>query len=225
MPMNHSHAVIILASGLSQRLGRSKQLLNKDHQPLIRHMLKLALKTKPKAIVILLPQEQPAIATAIKDLLTQNSSIYPVLNSKPEIGMAHSLSLGIEALANLATFNNNATMNRVLIMGIDQVLLDSQHLTRLLAGKHSIVASSYAPLNKDLSVDNTSSNIVGLPIVIDYALLKQWQSALTGDKGLRHLIRALSPEQISMVINNNLSYDIDTPEQLIYAQKQCWLDK
>lgn len=49
-------------------------------------------------------------------------------------------------------------------------------------------------------------------------------SALIGDKGLRHLIRALPSNQISTVDNPKLSHDIDTPAQLAYAKQKHWID-
>lgn len=219
--MTNTHVVIILASGLSLRLGRSKQLLSKDNQFLIHYMLKLALATKPQAIFIVIPQHQPKITLTITELIAENPIIHLVLNSAPETGMAYSLSLAIDALDHL---DINASIQRVLIMGVDQVLLDNPHLNKLLIGQPSVVASSYPHLNKDFTIDSSKPNIIGLPITIDYELLKQWQLALTGDKGLRHLIRALPAEQVRAVIQHELSYDIDTPEQFVYAQQQGWLD-
>ena len=214
------HAVIILASGLSQRLGQSKQLLSKHGEPLICYMTKIALATKPLAVIVVIPQEQPAITDAINGLVRQNPIIYTVINLIPKTGMAHSLSLGIEALTNLKV----SLINRVLIMGVDQVLLDSEHLKELLAFKSTVVASRYQCLDKAYSTDTGKNNIIGLPIVINVERLKQWQPALIGDKGLRHLIRALPSNQLSTVINHQLSYDIDTPKQLFYARQQHWLD-
>ena len=78
--------------------------------------------------------------------------------------------------------------------------------------------------NKSSAANKSTSNIIGLPLVISYKLLRQWKAALMGDKGLRHLIRGLPADQIGTVINDNLTYDIDTPEQLTYAKQQGWLD-
>ena len=217
--MTSPHAVIILASGLSLRLGHSKQLLSKDNQPLIHHISKLALATEPQAVVIVIPLGKPEISASIKQIAIENPNVIIVVNSIPETGMAHSLSLAIKALNDPAL-----PVDRVLIMGIDQILLDSPHLDRLLAGKQKVVASRYTHLNEDFSVNYSKANIVGLPITIDYELLGQWQSQLQGDKGLRHLIRELADEQVRAVINNKLSYDIDTPEQFAFAQAQGWLD-
>lgn len=219
--MTSPHAVIILASGLSLRLGYSKQLLSKDNQPLIHYMSKLALATEPKAVFIVIPQDNQAIVASISELVTKNSNVIVIVNPTPKTGMAHSLSLAIKALKHV---NLDSFIKRVLIIGIDQVLLDKPHLTQLLLAKQSVVASRYTHLNEDFSVNHSKANIVGLPIAIDYKLLRQWQSQLQGDKGLRHLIRGLADEQVKAVINNKLSYDIDTPEQFAFAQAQGWLD-
>lgn len=226
---NNNHTVIILASGLSQRLGQAKQLLFKNNEPLICSIIKLALSTKPQTIIVVIPDNKPAIKSAIAELALQYSIIQTVINPTPETGMAHSLSLGIDTLMNLG----DSLVNRVLIMGIDQVLLDEAHLMALLAGKQPVVASGYHSwthldemhLNKNSATNTATQNIIGLPLTIDCTLLRQWQSKLIGDKGLRHLIRGLPPSQIHAVSNEQLSYDIDTPEQLAYAKQQGWIDE
>lgn len=226
--LTSNHAVIVLASGLSQRLGQAKQLLSKEGEALIRIMLKLAVTTQPQAIIVIIPDHHQAMTDAVADLAAQYPMIQMVVNPQPETGMAHSLYLGIEALGDA-----NVPVERVLIMGIDQIRLDELHLAALLAGSQSVVASGYHSwvhtdkrhLDDDALVNSSAKTIVGLPLVIDEGLLKQWQSTLTGDKGLRHLIRALPPSQVSTVTNIQLSYDIDTPEQLAYAQQKGWLDK
>lgn len=222
-PSISKHAIIILASGLSQRLGQAKQLLYKDGTPLINYMTMLALTTSPQAVIVVIPNNNSAIDSEIGELSVQYPVIRTVVNSMPETGMAHSLYLGIETL-----INTSALFDRVLIMGVDQILLDVSHLTALLAGKQVVVASGY---HNWQDLDEASSNaalkkdIVGLPLAIDYELLKQWQSILVGDKGLRYLIRGLPASQISTVINDQLSYDIDTPKQLDYAKQRGWLSK
>lgn len=224
-----NHAIIILASGLSLRLGQAKQLLCKDGEPLICFMTKLALSTKPQAIIIVIPDNQPLIASAMNELAFQYSMIQIVVNSTPEIGMAYSLTLAIEAVTQLTS----SLIERVVIMGVDQVLLDEQHLMGLLAGKRSVVASAYGSwqYSNNMNLNETSAatalkqNIIGLPLTIDCDLLREWQALLVGDKGLRYLIRELKPSQISTVVNNQLSYDIDNPEQLAHAKQKGWLDK
>ena len=221
-----NHAVIILAGGLSQRLGQAKQLLPKNGEPLIAYMVQLAVSTNPHTVVVVVPDRHRSIDDTVTKLAMQHSALQTVINSQPETGMAHSLLLGIETLASLEITSLDAdSIERVLIMGVDQVLLDGPHLSALLSGKKTVVASGYQcwqEANNPTSADN--KHIIGLPLVINYKLLRQWQSGLMGDKGLRHLIRRLPADQIGTVINDNLSYDIDTPEQLAYAKQQGWLD-
>ncbi|GAF52688.1 nucleotidyltransferase family protein [Psychrobacter sp. JCM 18900] len=220
---SQNHAVIILASGLSQRLGQPKQLLIKNGEPLITYMTRLAITTNPQAIVVVIPDKHRLIDSAITALENQYSTVQIVVNSQADAGMADSLSLGIETIAALET----TSIDRVLIMGVDQVLLDEPHLTALLSGEQPVVASRYDSwqrLKKHQNLDETVSDIIGLPLAIDYNLLRQWQSELIGDKGLRYLIRELPTDQVGDVDNDQLSYDIDTPEQLAFARKLGWLD-
>lgn len=218
MFMTHSHAAIVLASGLSTRLGQAKQLLSKNGESLICHMLKLALATKPQAVIVIVP-DKSAIISAIAPLLTDYPNGHIIVNKAPSSGMAHSLSLGIDALAKL-----NGHNRRILIMGIDQVLLDAPHLSKLLAATTAVVASRYVSLDDDFSTPDSPKEIIGLPIVIKTSQLQQWQSSLIGDKGLRYLIRDLPSEHISMVTDRRLSYDIDMPMQLAHAKRKRWLD-
>lgn len=224
-----SHAVIILGSGLSQRLGQPKQLLKKNGKPLIDYMLSLALKMQPHTVVVVIPDNYNSIQNAIDLSLQQNKNIELVVNQIPNTGMGHSLYLAIKSLTQA---QNNSFFENVLILGIDQVLLDYQHLRHLLDSlqnpRHDVVASSYSHLDyKDDSIEiNTAQpNINGLPIAITMRLLKQWQFELKGDRGLRHLIRALPIGQLGIIVNSNLSYDIDTVQQLSHAKQQGWLDK
>ncbi|MGM8884847.1 nucleotidyltransferase family protein [Psychrobacter sp. 1U2] len=219
-----NHAVIILASGLSHRLGQPKQLLEKQSKPLIAYMTTLALATQPQTIIVVVPQQNLAICSAIDTIIDgptlQKTNIEIVHNAAPETGMAQSLSLAIDALRN----SQYLGIDRVLIMGVDQVLLESEHLNQLLTQDNLVVASRYPYLDNSFTVDKNKSDIVGLPIVLDYELLNTWQSSLSGDKGLRHFIRALPAELIADVSNAQLSFDIDTPNQLAYAKEQGWLD-
>ncbi len=235
-----NHGIIILASGLSRRLGQAKQLLYKNGVPLINHMLQLAVSTNPQVIIVVIPKNEASIASEVAKLSDIHLHIKTVINQTPETGMGHSLYTAIEALTQFVNDKdfNREVVERVLIIGVDQILLDLEHVNELLAGKHLVAASAYEPwqlldtlakngyIERKVEVKNETKNpIVGLPLVIDYQLLKQWQLHISGDKGLRHLIRALPPSEIRTVFNKQLSYDIDTPEQLAYARQQGWVDK
>src|SRR5699024_2923525 len=229
-----SHTMILLASGLSRRLGQAKQLLFKNGVPLISHMIRLAASTNPQLIIVVIPKNKASIDSEVAKLSDTHLNVKIAINQTPETGMGHSLYTAIEALTYFVSnknFNdkdfNHEVVERVLIIGVDQVLLNLEHVNELLAGKHLVAASAYEPwqlldtlaknghIERKVEVKNETKNpIVGLPLVIDYQLLKQWQLHISGDKGLRHLIRALPPSEIRTVFNKQLSYDVDTPEQL-----------
>ena len=243
---NTGHAVIILASGLSQRLGTSKQLLTYQGQSLLQIMLNRALATHPQAVVVI-PDKDSTITKSLKTEINRvvdscdsySDRVQIVTNDCPESGMGHSLYLGIERLKQLhqsskyyAT-NNSTTKNdtgcfeRVILMGVDQVLLDSSHLKALLAVNNEVVASGYAKDYKALSTDRDLAKqelIMGLPIALSFKQLVDWQSQLSGDVGLRYLLRALPADKIATVDNLKLSLDIDTPQQRQFAIEQGWLD-
>lgn len=216
------HVVIILAAGLSTRLGTPKQLLCKHGQPLIEVMTKAALKTNPAAIIIISQNQSKNLADVLTSLSKLSNRNYIVINPAPEKGMGQSLNLGIKMLKSLP---ESFGINRVLILGIDQIHLNSDFLQKLLAVKKVVAASRYPKdCNASANLDDPRANIVGLPIAIDYAKLMEWQDKLSGDKGLRVLIRSLDACQIATLTNPKLCYDIDTKSQLEFAQKNGWLD-
>src|SRR5690606_19519753 len=120
-----SHTIILLASGLSRRLGEAKQLLYKNGVPLINHMLQLAVSTNPQVIIVVIPKNEPSIASEVAKLSDSHSHIKTVMKQSPESGMGHSLYTAIEALTQCVndTAFNHEVVERVLIMGVDQVLL------------------------------------------------------------------------------------------------------
>lgn len=230
-----SHAIIILASGLSRRLAQAKQLLCKNGVSLISHMIRLGASTNPQVIIVIIPKNDVSIAHEVSNLSDTHLNVKIVINQMPETGMGHSLYLAIEALTYFFSDGdfNYKMVDRVLIMGVDQILLEEEHLLTLLTGEKTVVASGYSSLPnwsnwqdlaKTAATETIQKDIIGLPLAIDYKLLKQWQTLLIGDKGLRHLIRGLPSSQISTVNNHQLSYDIDTPKQLAYARQQGWVD-
>jgi len=212
-PKRAPHCVILLAAGQSRRLGQPKQLLKIQSQPLLRHMTQLALATTPDNISVVVPKIYPEIGQSLEGL-----AVDLVPNPTPETGMALSLSLAIDAME--AKLIESATTlppdPAVIIMGVDQVRLTSAHLQQLLtqyqACEHTLVtASQYA-------------GVIGLPLVVRWSQLLAWQPQLTGDKGLRKLIRALPESSYSTIDLPELAHDIDTPEQYEEARQQGWLD-
>src|SRR5690606_16656073 len=92
-----SHTIILLASGLSRRLGEAKQLLYKNRDPLISHMIRLAAITNPKVISVVIPKNEAMIASEVAKLGDTQLHINTVINQTPETGMGHSLYMATKA--------------------------------------------------------------------------------------------------------------------------------
>lgn len=212
-PIRPPHCVIILAAGQSRRLGQPKQLLQIQGQPLLRHMAQLALATTPANISVVVPKTHPEIGQAIDDL-----AIDLVVNPTPNTGMALSLSLAIDAMK-AKLIEPAITLlpdPAVIIMGVDQVRLTSVQLQQLL--------TQYQAYEDTLVTASQYAGVIGLPLVIRWSQLLAWQPQLTGDKGLRKLIRALPKSSNSTIDFPELAHDIDTPEQYEEARQRGWLD-
>ncbi|GAA0318926.1 nucleotidyltransferase family protein [Psychrobacter aestuarii] len=208
----NAHAVILLAAGLSQRLGTPKQLLQQQGLPLITQMVQTAWASAPQHVIVVVPKALPDVARAAKCADIPSECLHIVTNDSSHLGMAHSLQLGIESVRTHA-----ATCQRVLIMGVDQIHIDSAHLCALLGSASELAVSRY------WADEYQTTRVLGLPVVVSGALLSVWSSQLAGDQGLRHLIRADNQDK-AVIDNDDLMLDIDTPEQLAKASTAGWID-
>lgn len=192
-------AVFILAAGLSRRLGQPKQLLLKNNKPLIRYIAELAIGLNPQSIVVI-ANDNIDVANVLKDL-----PLHIVVNPQAHTGMASSLQIGAEFLKD--------HRGPVLIVGIDQPLLNAAYLQELL--QHS----KQHPYNNIVS---HYVQTIGIPAVVQPEILQQSKS-LCGDSGLKKLLMRQA-DKIIKVPATQLAFDIDTPEDLIHAREQGWVD-
>ena len=192
-------AVLILAAGLSRRLGQPKQLLLKNSKPLIRYIAELAIGLNPQNIVVI-ANESIDIASALKDL-----SLHIVFNPQAETGMASSLQLG-------ADFLKNDDMP-VLILGIDQPLLGAAFLQQLV--QHHLQ-------QPDTNIVSQYAQTIGIPAIVQPKLLQQVKN-LSADSGLKKLLMQ-QVDKIIKVPAPELAFDIDTVDDLIHAREQGWVD-
>jgi molybdenum cofactor cytidylyltransferase len=176
-------------------------------------MAQLALGTAPVSVSVVIPQTYPDIGQFVDGL-----AVDLVPNPTPETGMALSLSLAIDAMQDklIEPATTLPPDPEVIIMGVDQVRLTSTHLQQLL--------TQYQACENTLVTASQYAGVIGLPLVVRWSQLLAWQPQLTGDKGLRKLIRALPESSYSTIDLPELAHDIDTPEQYEEARQQGWLD-
>lgn len=184
------HSALVLAAGSSSRLGRAKQLVRVDGEPLLRRTVGAALATAPVRTVVVLGADAAAAAATVADL-----PVECVACPGWTEGMGASLRCGLAQL--------EASPHAVLVCVCDQPALDAAHLQALVAAWRAApacaIASAYAGVN-------------GVPALFPSGWFDAL-AALRGDTGARALLRART-EDVIAIRNESLARDIDVPEDL-----------
>ncbi|MBD3727509.1 MAG: NTP transferase domain-containing protein, partial [Moraxella osloensis] len=89
--------VVILAAGLSQRLGFAKQLIVKNHQTLLAEKIQLARQLHPYQVLVVLPKIDNPISKALYNEVAP-FAVTVVDNPTPQTGMAQSIQYAMTTL-------------------------------------------------------------------------------------------------------------------------------
>jgi molybdenum cofactor cytidylyltransferase len=175
---------VILAAGESRRYGSPKQLVEVEGRTLLDHVIATARAAGLSPIVAVVP---PWLARP-----SAEESVRWIPNPQPKLGISHSLRLGLEALSD--------SQAAVILLG-DQPRVAAATIAQLLEarGDRPIVAAE-------------AGGLLAPPILIERSHFGL-ASALTGDQGLRDVLRG-SPELVTPVPLGEHAVDIDTPDDL-----------
>ncbi len=184
---------VILAAGASVRLGRPKQLLEIDGQPLVVRAAEAALGAGAAPVVVVLGANAEQIRPVLRGV-----DVGLVLNQDWNDGMASSVRAGLHALGQITL-----RLDAVLLAVCDQPAFDARAARRLVeslqASTRGMAAARYAGRN-------------GVPAIFRrehfFAL-----SRLKGDQGARALLQG-KPDEVIPVDLPDLALDLDTPEDL-----------
>lgn len=185
---------VILAAGLSRRMGEPKQFLRWRGATLLEHALDVASRSRLGEILLVL---SPATAVLLEP------HAYPhairVLNPRPEDGQSSSLKRGVERVSRDAS--------GALVLMSDQPHVSVELLDALIRDFEREPAGALVPVYDG---ERGAPVLLGRPF---FGLL----SSLEGDTGARALLAA-HPECVRTLEVGHLGgrQDIDTPEQ--YAQ-------
>jgi len=128
---------VILAAGASTRMGRPKQMLPVDGQPLLRRTAAAVLASGAEPIVVVLGAEAKSVRPALRGLAVQ-----VVTNRRWREGLASSIRTGLRALCTA-----KRRLEAVTLILCDQPNLSADAIGRLVRHhrKHgsSIVAAHY----------------------------------------------------------------------------------
>ena len=183
---------ILLAAGGSSRLGRPKQLVEFEGEPLIRRAAVALAGSVYFPVIVVLGAESDASRAEIASL-----PVYHTVNEEWQEGMSSSIRAGLLKMLELAP-----DIDAVLISLCDQPRVTAEMLTglalRFRAGDSPIVASAY-------------KGTAGVPALFSRELFTSLLN-LKGDKGARHLIRG--SETVVTVDLPAAEFDIDTAADL-----------
>ncbi|HKW94335.1 MAG TPA: nucleotidyltransferase family protein [Methylomirabilota bacterium] len=181
-------AAVVLAAGLSRRMGRPKLLLPVDGRAIVRHAVEAVLAGGvDSAWVVTGPDVEP-MAGALAGL-----EIQIVVNPAPEEGQAGSVRAGIAALP--------ATADTALIALGDQPALAPTIIPALLAARRTSARPIVAPRYRDGQ---------GNPVLFKREIFPELLR-LTGDQGARLIIQK-DPDRVEWVeLDLPMPPDVDTP--------------
>jgi molybdenum cofactor cytidylyltransferase len=184
-------AGLVLAAGLSSRMGRNKMLIEVGGQTLVRRAVSTALTAALDPVLVVLGHDSESVRAALAGL-----SYTPVLNQEYARGMNMSVRAGIRALPEDATA-------AVVILG-DMPLV---HATMIRALADAFRRGS-APL-----VVSTYDGVVAPPILYGRALFPEL-SALDAEDCGKKVVKAHRAEAIELAWPKDALTDLDHPEDI-----------
>lgn len=181
-------AALLLAAGESTRMGRLKQLLPWDGEPLLAWQARQLREGGAEEVVVVLGHATAEIAPHVPDVARV------VINEDYKQGRATSLKRGAEALSD--------ETEAVLILSVDQPRpswLTKRLIERWRDGHPLVVSPRFA-------------KGFGHPILLDGSLLPELQDVEESTLGLRAVIDRHIKRAVSIPVSNDaLHVDLNTP--------------
>jgi molybdenum cofactor cytidylyltransferase len=199
--MDDNIGAIILAAGISKRMGQPKVLLSLCGKPLFRYSVDAAIIAGLKPIVLVGGKYVEEQIKHVADL----TDIEVIENKEYESGMASSLKVGIKAL-----------MGRADAMVV--YLADQPFVPPIVTKK--ILESYYQHRKEGIRILRPAySGIPGHPILFDADLFKEFEF-ISGDEGGKSIIKNYNSRlKILPFENAQWGMDTDTPEDLVKIKR------
>ncbi|MBM3301660.1 MAG: nucleotidyltransferase family protein [Deltaproteobacteria bacterium] len=194
--MAHVVEGIILAAGLSSRMGRPKLLIEIDGASMLVRVLRAALASRLSRVILVTGQSCEMQEDELAQFV-QCPRLLRIVNPNPALGMASSLKAGMSALLSDAS--------GVMVILADQPRLTSRVVDRLIEVFHGNPDKIVAP-----AVRGRRTTPVIFPAQLFPLLLEE-----TGDVGGRNVVNN-NPDKVVQICMD-LWYDdtdVDTPDDL-----------
>lgn len=183
-------SVVVLAAGLSTRMGRNKLLLNFKGRPLIARVVDTLLASKIDEVIVVLGHEIEKVRTEL-----QGKPVRLVHNPDYREGLSTSVRTGVDAVSQEA--------DGIMICLADQPLLEPADVNRIVAA-----FADAKKVNKSIVVPFFKEER-GNPVILD-ASLKVAILGIVGDVGCKGVIKRY-PEQVYALEmeNDHVVRDVD----------------
>jgi len=183
-------AAVVLAAGLSTRMGRQKLLLPLGDKPVVRWSVEAVLP-HVQDVVVVTGRETAAVRDALAGL-----SVRFAENPAPESGQSSSIAVGVGALS-------PETRTALIVLG-DQPRTPRSVVPALLAARDRTGKSVIVPVYR---------GVRGTPVLFGAEVFAELR-ALSGDAGARAVVTA-RPERVEAIeVDSPMPVDVDTPEDL-----------
>lgn len=185
-------AGIVLAAGRGSRMGATKQLLELDGRPLLRHVLDAAAAGGLEVVVLVVGHDAEAVLAAVRP----DPGVVVVVNPRYGEGQATSLRAGLDVMP-------EAVRAAMVLLG-DQPEVRPDAIAALAEAQ----AVGDAPILRAAYRGRASH-----PVVLDRSV---WPAVegLRGDAGARALIAAHAGRVALVEVGGEAPEDVDTPEDL-----------
>ncbi len=194
-------SAVVLAAGMSTRMGQNKLLLNFRDKPLIVHAVDTLLASDIDEVILVLGHETEKVRDQLErriGLANKAATEKPVrLVQNPDYqnGLSTSVRTGVEAVSRQA--------NSIMIYLADQPLLEPEDVNRIVAG-----FAAAKEIDKSIVVPFFRGER-GNPVILD-ASLRDSILGIVGDVGCKGVIKRY-PEKVYAIEmeNDHVVRDVD----------------
>ena len=188
--LSNKIAIIILAAGNSNRMGKIKQLLKWEDKTIIEKIIKLSLSLKTKEVFVVLGSNYKKIHDVINKY-----NITIIKNNSWENGIGSSISIAIKKV--MGYYNS---LDGILIILGDQPLMSKKYLENMIHTffnkKPDIVSSKY-------------KKSFGVPAIFGNSIFQSLTN-LNQDFGAKKLMEIHLKSMTILKPDQEILYDIDT---------------